>query len=242
MYSERFKLIFERGERPLLAAVADHPGPLRRHDDVERLVGVGRFDRTRGEEQPAIVGPAQARARRRREAGLGKDVGEIGADRRRFGDDRLAVSQRRHLAHRVDRQILGRLHRSGDIREFRLCKVGRLPPASIARCGRATSDGCREPVRPPLVDLPSHSRPKARSLRFASAITRLSKKSPSSRHPPDQSCASKPTSSSISRTSSSAPSARRSTPAAPSTSTAPSASCTPARSGRAFRSSPPTWT
>jgi hypothetical protein len=104
------ELAFERGERLRLAAIADHRAPLRRHDDIERLVGVGRLDRPRGEEEPAIVGAAQMRAGRRRETRLGKDVREIGADRRSLGGDRLAVAHRRDLAHRIDRQIIRRLH------------------------------------------------------------------------------------------------------------------------------------
>ena len=42
-------------------------------------------------------------------------------DRRRsprLGDDRFAVTKRRHLAHRVDREIIRGLHRSGVIQDF----------------------------------------------------------------------------------------------------------------------------
>src|SRR3546814_4551986 len=42
--------------------------------------------------------------------GVGKGVGKVGADRRGFGDHHAAVLDRGHLAHRVDGQVLGRLH------------------------------------------------------------------------------------------------------------------------------------
>ena len=62
------ELILDRGERRSLAApVADHRRALDRDDDAERLVGVRRFDRPGGEEQPAEVGTALG-VRRRREA------------------------------------------------------------------------------------------------------------------------------------------------------------------------------
>ena len=45
---------------------------------------------------------------RRREARLGEQVGEVDEDGDLLGDHRLAMADRRHLAHRVDREI-GRL-------------------------------------------------------------------------------------------------------------------------------------
>src|ERR1700691_2846009 len=44
------QLIFKRMKHPFLRAIADHHGALHRHDDLEGLVGVGRFDRSRAEE------------------------------------------------------------------------------------------------------------------------------------------------------------------------------------------------
>ena len=43
----------------------------------------------------------------RRQPGLGKGLGDIGKDRRRFGEHALVRHQRRHPALRIDRKELG---------------------------------------------------------------------------------------------------------------------------------------
>src|SRR3546814_12892149 len=59
---------------------------------------------------PAVPGAAQRVVGRGRETGVGQGVGKVGADRRGLGDNHAAVFDRRHLAHRVDREVPGRLH------------------------------------------------------------------------------------------------------------------------------------
>ena len=69
------ELGFERGQRLLARAVADHPDLFGTNRDAERLVGDRSLERAGGEEHPAVIGAAQARAMRRRKAGLGKGGG-----------------------------------------------------------------------------------------------------------------------------------------------------------------------
>jgi hypothetical protein len=68
----------------------------------------GAFEHARTEEQPFEIGATSRIADRNIEGGLGEGIGEIAADRRDLGNDRLAMPERRHLAHRIDREI-GRL-------------------------------------------------------------------------------------------------------------------------------------
>jgi hypothetical protein len=51
---------------------------------------------------------AQGIAGRRRQPGFGIALGNVGADRGGFGQRRLAVLQRRHLAHRIDGEVFRR--------------------------------------------------------------------------------------------------------------------------------------
>jgi len=101
----------ERVDDVFEASVTRHPFALRRHDKAHRPVRPRRLKRAGAEEEPAIIGAAQAIARRRRQASLGKRIGEISADRGRFGHHGVAMADRRYLPHRVDREIGGRLHR-----------------------------------------------------------------------------------------------------------------------------------
>ena len=83
----RIESALERVERPFQIAVPGQGLPLGRNVPAQRLVGDRSLDRAGAEKEPAVVGPAFARMGRRREPCLGKDVGEIGADRGGLGDD-----------------------------------------------------------------------------------------------------------------------------------------------------------
>ena len=88
-------------------------GRTRGHFEFGEELDQRRLDATRRKEQPLQISRAQRIGCGRRQIGLGITVGNIGADRRGFPERGLAVLQPRHLAHRVDRQILRRLLRAG---------------------------------------------------------------------------------------------------------------------------------
>ncbi len=73
----------------------------------EHAVHHRRLGAARREEQPFQIRPAPRIAHRQVELGRRERVGEIGADRRHLGDDGVAMPQRRHLPHRIDREIIG---------------------------------------------------------------------------------------------------------------------------------------
>jgi hypothetical protein len=76
------------------------------------------------EEQPVQVFGSQGIAQRRREFRLRIALGDIGADRGRFRERRFAVAQRRHLAHRIDSEIVGSLLRTlGNVGEDALVRL-----------------------------------------------------------------------------------------------------------------------
>jgi hypothetical protein len=89
------------------------------------LVHAG-LERAGAKEKPAIIGAAQAVTRRRRQASLGKRIGEISADGGRFGHDRVTMSDRRHFAHRIDCEIGRRLHRRAVLEQ-----LGAVGPADL---------------------------------------------------------------------------------------------------------------
>src|SRR5262249_27977989 len=64
------------------------------------------LDAARPEEEPLEIDAPARGPDRHVELGAWKFVGKIGADRRRLGDNGVAVLERRHLAHRVDREIV----------------------------------------------------------------------------------------------------------------------------------------
>src|SRR6185437_14701557 len=100
--------LVDNGDRALIAAVAEHPllilGRIPAHD----VVGPGLLPRPGGVEEPAVIVGLLVLAWP--ESGLREDVGEIGADRRAFGDDMALMPDRRHFPERVDGEILGALH------------------------------------------------------------------------------------------------------------------------------------
>ena len=118
---------FEGVHDGLVAAVAGHglAAPLRRQE-AEGLVGDGGLERPGGEEQPAVIGAAQAAAGLGREAGLREGIGQVGADRRRLRDDDVAVADGRHLAHRVDGEIGRRLHGRAEIEHLGAIRLADL--------------------------------------------------------------------------------------------------------------------
>ncbi len=117
---------FKRVDDGFVGAIADHRLALRRDDNPHHFVGRRGFDRSGGEKQPAIIGTSLPVAGRRRQTGIGKRIGQIGADCGGLGDDRIAVTQRRHLAHRIYREIGGRLHRRAVVENF-----GVIGPADL---------------------------------------------------------------------------------------------------------------
>src|SRR5579864_764646 len=145
---------FERIQDGFDAAVTDHALALRRHHKAKCLVAHRRLYRPRREEQPAIIRPAQPVAGRRRELRLRKGIGQVGADRRRLGDDDVAIAQRRHLAHRIDGEIGRRLSWWSRNRVLRRDKARRFPPASSVRRARATSGWYKARDRRPWLDPP----------------------------------------------------------------------------------------
>ena len=100
----------QRINRQVKIAKAEHPLLLRILDRPAHGAGDDRlFNRPCREKEPAIIGcPFICMWRQVR---IGEGIRQIGADRRTFGDDRAIVDNRRHLAHRVDRQIVRPLHR-----------------------------------------------------------------------------------------------------------------------------------
>ncbi len=79
----------------------------RRRRPVHRLVEHRRLDAARHKEEPLEVGAAQLVRHCWCQTGLRVGVGEIAACGGDFADDRVAVNERRHLAHGVEGQILG---------------------------------------------------------------------------------------------------------------------------------------
>ena len=73
---------------------------------LEGAVHDRRLEHARIEEQPFEIGSAARIADRDIEPRLREGVGEIAADRRHLGDGHVAVAQRRHLAHRIDLEIV----------------------------------------------------------------------------------------------------------------------------------------
>ena len=101
--------VFQRIHRQAEIAVAHHCFLVLRRGEAEIAVGDRGFERPGREEQPAVI--RAALPGRRGQPGLREGIGEIGADRWRLGDDGRAVADRRYLPHRVDREVLRRLHR-----------------------------------------------------------------------------------------------------------------------------------
>jgi hypothetical protein len=101
----------ERLHHILEAAITRHLAAFGWREQAERSRRDGCLDRAGREEQPAMIICARGCAGRRFQSRFGKGVGQIGADRRAFGDHDVAVPQRRHLSHRVGCQIIGALHR-----------------------------------------------------------------------------------------------------------------------------------
>ena len=73
-----------------------------------RLVDQRGLEARAVERHPAQVGAAQRVTDGGRQAGLRKQVGKVQEHRHLLGDERFAMRDRRHLAHRVDGQV-GRL-------------------------------------------------------------------------------------------------------------------------------------
>jgi hypothetical protein len=88
------------------------------HLEAEGLVRRGCFERPGGEEQPAIVWPPKAVTRWRRQSGIGEGIGQIATDGGALGHHRLAVAKRRHLAHRIDGEVVRRLHRRAVVEQL----------------------------------------------------------------------------------------------------------------------------
>src|SRR5262249_27714107 len=93
---------------------------------TENLVACGGLEWSGGEEQPAVIGRTQAIARRRSESVFRKSVGEIGADRSCFRHYHISVPQRRHLAHRIDREIAPPFHGGGIVEHFDFIRLADL--------------------------------------------------------------------------------------------------------------------
>ena len=92
-------------------AVADHRLLVGGRLEAQEPVGRRRLQRSCREEEPPVVGAALTG--RGSEARVREGVGEVGADRGRLGDDRVAVADGRHLAHGIDRKVgIGLHHRT----------------------------------------------------------------------------------------------------------------------------------
>src|SRR5258705_405251 len=99
-------------------------GRARRHLDLGKNLDQRRLDAARREEQPLQIFCAQRIGDVGRQFRLRITVGHIGADRGGLAKRGVAVLQRRHLAHRIDRQIFRRLLRAGrDVRQNPLVRT-----------------------------------------------------------------------------------------------------------------------
>ena len=92
---------------------------------LERLVQRRRLETGTVERQPAQVGAAQRVIKRGGEPGLREQVGEVDEDGDLFGNQGIAMFDRRHFAHRVDGEIV------------RLALFSRLHVERMQRIGRA---------------------------------------------------------------------------------------------------------
>ena len=96
----------EHIEYPLRVAPA---GRHRVHFHLGRELHHRRLDAARRKKQPVEISCAQRIAERRRQLRLRMAFGDIGANRRGLRQRDVAVLERRHLAHRIDREILDAL-------------------------------------------------------------------------------------------------------------------------------------
>ena len=110
--------LLERVDREIVIAVTEHPLALGVRLPAHSLVAERRFDRSRREEDPAVV--IGAITGRRREAGLREGVGEIAANGGDLGHHLAAMLDSRNLSHRVDRQVGLLLHRRAVIHDLRV--------------------------------------------------------------------------------------------------------------------------
>jgi hypothetical protein len=69
------------------------------------------LDRACQEEHPAVVAAAQRAVHGGSKPPFGEDVGQIGEDGCQFGDHGIAMRQCGHLAHGIEGQVVGGLHR-----------------------------------------------------------------------------------------------------------------------------------
>ena len=99
------KLVGQRPEHGLEIAIRRHR--LRRRLALGGAIDDGGFEARGVKHHPAQIGAAQRIAERRGEPGLREEIGQIKEDRDLFGDEGIAMLQRRHLSHRVDREVFG---------------------------------------------------------------------------------------------------------------------------------------